>query len=64
MDFTDEQADAETPVSACNLTLSVAPTVRMICNLQVVNFINLLKDPDNFKKVFLIDAFNHYMDVF
>ena len=64
MNFTDEEAEAETPVSACNMTISVAPTVRMICNLQVVNFINLLKAPDQFKKVFLIDAFEHHIDKF
>lgn len=64
MNFSDEEADSETPVSACNMTLSVAPTVRMICNIQVVNFINLLIDESKFKKVFLIDAFEHHIDKF
>jgi len=46
MDFTHEEAAAETPVSACNVTLSVAPTVRMICSLGVANFVNFVKNMD------------------
>lgn len=57
MNFTDEEADAETPSTACNVTLSVAPTVRMICNEIVVNFINLVQQKE-FKKVILLNAFN------
>lgn len=53
MNFTDEEADALTPVSACNTTLSVAPTVRLICNYVVADFINLLKS-DKFKNVILL----------
>lgn len=65
MNFTDEEADAETPVSACNMTLSVAPTVRMICNCAVTNFINLIKgDEELFKKIILIDAFTNNVSAF
>lgn len=65
MNFTDEEADAETPTSACNMTLSVAPTVRVICNCVVSNFINLvLGRTDDFKKMFLVDAFKFNLDAF
>lgn len=40
MNFTHEEAAAETPVSACGVTQGLAPTVRMICCLAVTNFIN------------------------
>lgn len=43
MQFTHEEAQAETPRSACNLELSIAPTVRDICSKAVVNFINFAK---------------------
>jgi len=43
MNFSHEEAVTETPVSACNVTLSVAPTIRMISSLGVANFINFAK---------------------
>lgn len=59
MNYTDEEAEAETPRTACNTTLSVAPTVREICSLIVSDFINLIKkDIENFKTLIMIDAFN------
>ena len=42
MNFTHEEAMAETPMSGCNLPLSVAPTLRIICSYGVANFINYL----------------------
>ncbi|MCL2698153.1 MAG: ThiF family adenylyltransferase [Oscillospiraceae bacterium] len=42
MDFTHDEAKEETPVSACNVTLSVAPTIRTICSLGVANFVNFV----------------------
>jgi len=56
MDFSHEEAAAETPVSACNVTLSVAPTIRMVSSLGVTNFINFVKGQE-LKKMILIDAF-------
>lgn len=56
MDFTHEEAQANTPVSACNMTLSVCPTVRMIVAAGVSNFINFVKD-HTIKKMILVDAF-------
>ena len=63
MNFTHDEAAEETPVSACNITLSVAPMVRMICSLGVTNFINFVKG-DGLKKLILIDAFNFVLDAF
>lgn len=61
MNFTDEEAKALTPVSACNVELSVAPTVRLICNCTVANFMNLLQNKlDNYKTLILLqDTFNY-----
>lgn len=61
MQFSSEEAQAETPVSACGVSLCVAPTVRVICNAGVCNFINLLRGEHLYKCV-LIDAFGLTMD--
>lgn len=63
MAFSHEEAKQETPVSACNITLSVVPTVRMICALGVSNFINFAKGLQ-MKKMILADAFGHVVDAF
>jgi len=63
MNFTHEEAEAETPVSACNVALSVAPTVRIICSLGVANFVNFVKG-NGLKKFVQIDAFNFILDSF
>jgi len=60
MNFTHEEALAETPVSACNITLSVAPTVRMICSVGVANFMNFVKGA-KIKKFIEINAFTFDM---
>lgn len=63
MNFTREEAANDTPVSACGTTLSVTPTVRIICSLAVANLINtILEKPLN--KTVLIDAFNMTIDAF
>ena len=63
MAFSHEDAQKETPVSACNITLSVVPTVRTICAYGVSNFINYVKD-GIIKKMILVDAFNYTVDAF
>lgn len=55
MDFTHEEASATNETSACGVALSVAPTVRMICNLGVANFINFVKD-DKLMDTIICDA--------
>lgn len=44
MNFTDEEADKETPVSACGETLNVITTVRVITSLGLTNFINIVNN--------------------
>ena len=63
MNFSHEEAATETPMSACNVTLSVAPTIRMICSLGVANFINFAKG-EHLKKFIQIYAFGFMLDAF
>ena len=52
MSFSDAEADEETPVSACGITLGVVTTVRLIVGLGVNNFLNYLKGGDVWKMVY------------
>ena len=63
MNFTHKEAAAETPVSACNVTLSVAPTIRIICSYGVTNFVNFVQGK-GLKKFIQIDAFKFILDAF
>jgi len=63
MNFTHEEAVEETPVSACNTTLSVAPTIRIISSLGVTNFVNFVKGAE-LKKFIQMDAFGFMLDAF
>jgi molybdopterin/thiamine biosynthesis adenylyltransferase len=56
MNYTHEEAVAETPMSACNIPLSVAPAVRMICSAGIANFMNFIKGA-GIKKFIEINAF-------
>lgn len=63
MNFSHDEAAEETPMSACNVTLSVAPTVRIICAYGVANFMNFWNGKP-IKKLILADAFNFMLDAF
>lgn len=63
MNFTQEEADAATPMSACNQMLSVAPTIRTIVAFGVANFMNLVQKK-SLKKCIFIDAFGFEVDAF
>lgn len=63
MQFTDEEADAETVVSACGTVLGVATTVRIICALAVNNYINFVKE-QKLKKMVVVDGFSFAMTAF
>ena len=63
MNFSHEEAAEETPVSACGITLGVAPTVRAVCGLGVSNFVNFINGR-GLKKLVIIDAFNFLLDAF
>ena len=56
MQFTSEEAKAQTPVSACNLTLSVIPTVWTIVSLGVANFMNYAQGK-GYKRIIYSDPF-------
>lgn len=43
MQFTHEDAMRDTPVNACNLPLSVAPTIWIISSYGVANFMNFVR---------------------
>jgi len=63
MNFTHDEATEETPMSACNVTLSVAPTIRIISALGVANFVNFAKGA-GLKKFIQMDAFGFILDAF
>ena len=64
MNFSSEEAKAQTPVSACGTTLSVTPTVRHICATAVANLINVVTNKGKFAKTVLIDTFNHTVEAY
>ena len=57
MNFSHEEAKLNAPVSACNVALCVAPTVRMVYNVGVSNFVNFAKG-EHLHKLIPIDAFS------
>lgn len=57
MAFTHEEAKEATPVSACNIPLSVCPTVRSIVAYGVANFVNFVKS-GQLKKLVLSETFD------
>lgn len=61
MQFSHEEAMEETPVSACNQTLSICTTVRSIVAQGVDNFINFLRT-GQIKKMILTGV--HQVDAF
>ena len=63
MNFTHAEAAEATPVSACNVTLSVAPTVRMIVNAGVMNFTCFVKGMP-IRHCILIDTEKLTLDAF
>lgn len=63
MNFSHDEAKAETPVSACNVELGVCPTVRIICAYGVANFMNFWNGKP-LKKLILADAYNFMLDAF
>jgi len=56
MDFTQAEADEQTPVSACNMTLSIMPTVQAVVSHGVGNFINLING-EPLQKLIMVNPF-------
>lgn len=63
MDFSHEEAKASTPVTACNVEMGVAPTVRIICSYGVANFMNFVRKVP-IKKIIVANAFTFEVDAY
>lgn len=63
MNFSSEEAKADTPVSACNVELSVATTVRICSALAVQNFVNYITGKP-LKRTIFFDLANWLFDIF
>lgn len=63
MDFSHEEAEKNVPVSACKISLCVAPTVRLVSMVGVTNFINFVKD-GTLETSILTDPFAFNITVF
>ena len=63
MQFSHEEAKANTPLSACGTSLSVVPGVRMILAAGVANFMNMAMNKP-YKRVVLSDAEHLTLDSF
>lgn len=63
MDFSQDEADAATPVSACNVSLCVMPTVWSCSMAGVCNFVNLIAGKE-IKLAVLTNPFDHFTVTF
>lgn len=63
MQFSHEEAAAETPVSACGVTLGIVTTVRLICAMCVNNYIRFVKG-EGIWKFLQMDGFYATLDAF
>lgn len=61
LNFTHEEAQANTPVSACGFTLSVAPVVKMCALMGVANFTNLINGEAT-KRLILCQPYSYFLD--
>lgn len=63
MNFTQAEAEAATPVSACGTTLNVVYIVRLLVGYICANFIHYVKTQE-LQRVILVDAENFLLDAF
>lgn len=61
MNFSHEEANKAVPMSACHVALCVAPTVRLVSNIGVCNFINFAKGQP-LKTAMVADAFSFMIE--
>ena len=61
MNFTHEDAKLTTQMSACQVSMCVAPTVRMVANVGVANFVNFVNGHHLYKQI-PIDAFSFMIE--
>ena len=61
LNFTHEEAKANTPVSACGFELSVSPVVKMTSIMGIVNFTNFInKEPT--KHLILCQPYKYFLE--
>ena len=58
LNFTHEEAQANTPVSACGFELSVSPVVKMCSIMGIVNFTNFVNKKPT-KHVVIVDPYTY-----
>lgn len=63
MQYTHEEALANTPVSACGMTLSVICTPTILANLMVSNMI-LFCNTATYHRMVLVDAYHQFLDAY
>lgn len=63
MNFSHEEAKENVPVSACGMSLSVIPTIKMATAIAIANWINCLKEAEYYNFI-MTDAFNFILDKF
>ena len=63
MNFSHEEAKENVPVSACGMSLSVIPTIKVATAIAIANWINCLKETE-FYNFIMTDAFNFILDKF
>ena len=61
LDFTHEEALANTPVSACGFELSVAPVVKMTALMGIANFTNLINEQPT-KHLILVQPYSFFFE--
>lgn len=61
MEFSHEEAKEQTPVTACQVEMGVAPTVRAICDFGICNFMNFIRN-NTLSKVTILNPYTIYVD--
>ena len=61
LDFSHEEAKANTPVSACGFDLSVAPVVKMTSQLGVINFTNYINN-EPLKHLMICQPYSFFLE--
>ena len=59
MDFTQEEADANNPVNACGMSMSIIPTIETVVAVGVSNFINYTHNKEHLKNFVMVNPFDY-----
>ena len=61
LNFTHEEAQANTPISACGFELSVAPVVKMTSIMGICNFTNYINEK-KLKHLMICEPYNFFLE--